>query len=101
MSRTQDQLEFFTFGPSDNYIRRHPEAAPGEIDSVARVLDGMEPDAKEIVRRYNAHEDLVNVLNRILSWNRELPELPPELESDAKEALEQTDDYHPDEIITK
>jgi len=62
MSRTQDQLEFFTFGPSDNYIRRHPEAAPGEVDSVARVLDGMEPDAKEIVRRYNAHEPLVSVL---------------------------------------
>lgn len=58
MSRTQDQLEFFTFGPSDDYIRRHPEAAPGEVDSVARVIDGMEPDAKEIVRRYNVYEGL-------------------------------------------
>ena len=62
MSQPQDQLEFFSFGPSDNYIRRDPESAPGEMDSVARVLDGMEPDTREIVRRYNTHEALVAAL---------------------------------------
>jgi hypothetical protein len=53
----EDELEFYSFGPSDNYIRRR--IGEDRIDSVARVLDGMEPDAREIVRRYNAHEDLV------------------------------------------
>jgi hypothetical protein len=62
MSQPQDQLEFFSVGPSDNYIRRDSGSAPGEINSVARVLDGMEPDAREIVRRYNMHEALVAAL---------------------------------------
>ena len=69
MSRSQDQLEFFSFGPSDNYICQHSpsESAPREIDSVARVLDGMEPNAKEIVQRYNAHRTLVSVLRDALA----------------------------------
>ena len=89
MSQSQDQLEFFSFGPSDNYIRRHPESAPGEIDSVARVLDGMEPDAKEIVRRYNTHEDLVGVLQTAVLYMTD----PEKSGADLHERLSRQIDY--------
>jgi hypothetical protein len=81
-------------GPShmDKYLQvKHEDTADdGPVLGVARVLDKEDSkiEAEKIAKRYNAHEALVDVLRRIAEFERQAPQLPPDLHRAAQRVLD-------------
>jgi len=81
-------------GPTsmDRYLQvKHEDTASNEaVLSVASILEREDSkvEAEKIVKRYNAHEALVDVLRRIAEFERQAPQLPPDLHRAAQRVLD-------------